>query len=30
MTEINQEAKQLRKAANVTLPDLSPYDFTAV
>lgn len=30
MTEINQEAKQLRRAANVELPDLSPYDFTAV
>lgn len=30
MTDINQEAKQLRKAADVTLPDLSPYDFTAV
>lgn len=30
MTDINQEAKQLRKAADVKLPDLSPYDFTAV
>lgn len=30
MTEINQEAKQLRKTADVELPDLSPYDFTAV
>lgn len=30
MTQINQEAKQLRKVANVTLPELSPYDFTAL
>ncbi len=30
LTDINQEAKQLRKVADVTLPDLSPYDFTAV
>jgi nitrate/nitrite transport system ATP-binding protein len=30
MTEINQEARQLRKVSNIELPDLSPYDFTAV
>ena len=30
MVDINQEAKTLRKAADVSLPDLSPYDFTAV
>lgn len=30
MVDINQEAKLLRKAADVSLPDLSPYDFTAV
>lgn len=30
MVDINQEAKQLRRVADVKLPDLSPYDFTAV
>lgn len=30
MVDINQEAKQLRQTVNVQLPDLSPYDFTAV
>lgn len=30
MVDINQEAKTLRKAADVSLPELSPYDFTAV
>ena len=30
LTEINQEAKHLRQAVDVMLPDLSPYDFTAV
>lgn len=30
MTEINEEAKQLRLADTVRLPPLTPYDFTAV
>lgn len=30
MVNINQEAKQLRRTVNVELPDLTPYDFTAV
>lgn len=30
MTDISHEAKQLRMSADVRLPDLSPYDFTAV
>ena len=30
MNEINSEAKQLRRVSTVELPDLSPYDFTAV
>ncbi|MCR9198908.1 MAG: ABC transporter ATP-binding protein [Planctomycetaceae bacterium] len=30
MVDINQEAKMLRKAVDVSLPELTPYDFTAV
>ena len=30
LTDINQEARQLSKDYQVELPDLSPYDFTAV
>lgn len=30
MVNINQEAKQLRRTVNVELPELTPYDFTAV
>jgi len=30
LTDINQEAKQLRTTVDVTLPKLSPYEFTAV
>ena len=30
MTGINQEARRLSKTPDVKLPDLSPYDFTAV
>lgn len=30
MVDINQEAKMLRRSVDLSLPDLSPYDFTAV
>ncbi len=30
MTEINQDAGHLRRVPNIELPNLSPYDFTAV
>lgn len=30
MTDINREAQLLRKVEEIDLPDISPYDFTAV